>query len=72
MEEWYDKEGDIMNIQLFNGDYWKTIEMPNGVMLDIDKKGKIMAIEILQASKVFSGDVKKVIEIATIVKDKNN
>ena len=38
--------------------------MPNGIVIDIAKDGKVMGIEILRASKVFSGDVKKVIETA--------
>ncbi|MBS3099650.1 DUF2283 domain-containing protein [Candidatus Pacearchaeota archaeon] len=62
MEEWYDKEEDILNIELTSEDYWKSIELPNGVIIDIDKKGKIKGLEILNASKIFSGDVRKVIE----------
>ena len=61
-EEWYDKEEDILNIEINGGEYWKSIELPNGIVIDIDKEGKIKAIEILKASKVFSGDVKKVLE----------
>ena len=64
MESWYDKEEDILNIQLKEG-YWKSIELPNGVIIDISKDGSICAIEILKASKVFSGDTKKVIESAS-------
>jgi len=64
MEEWYDKEEDVMNLEFSNGDYWKSIELPNGIVIDLDKKGKIKAIEILRASKIFSGDTKKVIEMA--------
>ena len=60
--EWYNKEEDILNIELGEGEYWKSIELPNGIIIDIDKDGKIKAIEILKASKIFSGDVKKVIE----------
>ncbi|MFA5174411.1 MAG: DUF2283 domain-containing protein [Candidatus Pacearchaeota archaeon] len=62
MEEWYDKEEDILNIEINEGEYWKSIELPNGIIIDIDKNGKIKGIEILRASKVFSGDVKKVLE----------
>jgi len=62
MEEWYDKEEDILNIEINGGEYWKSIELPNGIIIDIDKKGKIKGIEILKASKVFSGDVKKVLD----------
>jgi len=62
MNEWYDKEEDIFNIELTDSEYWKTIELANGINIDLDKNGKIKAIEIMQASKIFSGDIKKVIE----------
>ena len=65
MEEvWYDKQEDILNIELKKTDYWKTVELPNGINIDVAKDGTITGIEILRASKVFSGDVKKVIEQA--------
>tara|TARA_Y100000310_G_scaffold245192_1_gene250141 strand:- start:353 stop:547 length:195 start_codon:yes stop_codon:yes gene_type:complete len=63
MEEWYNKEEDILNIEVASGDYWKSIELPNGVIIDLNKDGKIKGIEILKASKIFSGDAKKVIEL---------
>jgi len=58
------KEEDILNIQLKKEGYWKSIELPNGVVIDVGKDGSIVSIEILRASKVFSGDVGKVIEVA--------
>ena len=64
MEEWYNKEEDVMNLELSSGEYWKSIELPSGIIIDLDKEGKIKAIEILRASKIFSGDAKKVIEMA--------
>ena len=39
-------------------------ELPQGINIDIAKDGTITGIEILRASKVFSGDIKKVIEQA--------
>jgi len=63
-ETWYDKEEDILNIELSKKIYWKTVELANGINIDIAKDGSITGIEILRASKVFSGDVKKVIEQA--------
>ena len=66
MESWYDKEEDILNIQLKDEEYWKSIELPNSIVIDISKTGKVMAIEILRASKVFSGDTKKVIKMAKL------
>lgn len=67
METWYDKEEDVLNIQLNGKEYWKSIELPNGVVIDISRDGSITSIEILRASKVFSGDVKNVIEQAKLV-----
>ena len=64
MEKWYDEEEDILNIQLKDEKYWKNIELPNGVIFDIAKNGSIAAVEILKASKIFSGDIKNVIETA--------
>ena len=64
MEKWYDKEEDILNIQLKDEKYWKSIELPNGIIFDVSKEGSIISVEVLKASKIFSGDVKKVIETA--------
>ena len=64
MESWYDKEEDILNIQLKREGYWKSVELPNGVIIDVAKDGSIVSIEILRASKVFTGDVRQVIDAA--------
>jgi len=53
MKTWYDKNEDILNIQLKDKEYWKSIELPNGVVIDIPRDGSIIGIEILKASKVF-------------------
>lgn len=63
MKKWYDKEEDILNIQLGSQTCWKSIELPSGIVFDIAKDGSIIALEILDASKIFSGDMKKVIEV---------
>lgn len=67
MESWYDKEEDILNIQIQDEEYWKSIELPNGIIIDVSKEGIITGIEILEASKIFSGDIRKVIERARLV-----
>lgn len=67
MEVTYDKEEDILNIQLKEDGYWKSIELPNSIIIDLAKDGSVVAVEILRASKVFSGDAKRVIESAKIV-----
>ena len=64
MKKWYDKEEDILNIQLMDGKYWKSIEIDDKVVFDISEDGSILSGEVLKASKVFSGDVKKVITAA--------
>ena len=61
---WYDKEEDILSVRLDDKEYWKSIELPNGIILDISKDGLLIGIEILKASKVFSGDARKIIEVA--------
>ena len=60
----YDKEADVLNIDLEDKEYWKSVELPNGMVVDIAKDGSIISIEVLWASKFFSGDAKKVIETA--------
>ncbi|MBS3131573.1 DUF2283 domain-containing protein [Candidatus Woesearchaeota archaeon] len=57
----------MLNIELSKKGHWKTIELPNGVNIDVAKDGSITAIEIMRASKIFSGDVKKVIEQAKLL-----
>ena len=64
MKSYYDKKEDILDIELQKKDYWKSIELPNGIIIDIAKDGSIISIEILKASKIFLGDNKRVIEMA--------
>ncbi len=64
MKSWYDDEEDILNIQLKEGTYWKSIELSDGIVLDISKEGSILSLEFLKASKIFKGDVKNVLENA--------
>ena len=63
-EMWYDKKADILNIELNDKEYWKSIELPNGVIFDLGKDGSITSIEVLNSSKLFYGDAKKIIEMA--------
>lgn len=64
MENWYDSEEDVLGIRIADGEYWKSIELPNGIVIDISLNGKIIGMEIFRASKIFSGDIKRVIELA--------
>jgi uncharacterized protein YuzE len=47
----YDKKVDAMYIKLASGKYSKTRKISDAVMVDEDKKGKVLGIEILDASK---------------------
>jgi len=62
MESWYDSEEDILGIYIQDREYWKSIELPSGIVIDISNDGEIIGMEIFNASKIFSGDVKKVID----------
>ena len=63
MKVTYDKEADAVYIYLKNpikrGEAKKNVPTDAGPILDFDKKGKLLGIEILWASKVFD---KKVLE----------
>jgi len=63
-EIWYDEEADVLDIEVSNNKYWKSIELPNGVVVNISKDGSITSVEILNASNYFYGDARKVIDIA--------
>jgi len=47
----YWKDVDILDIELKKDDYEYSEEIAEGVILDIDKKGEIISIEILDMSK---------------------
>ena len=50
----FDKEHDIMKIKFQDGEYEMSREVDDGIVIDIDKKGKIIAIEIIDASEKMS------------------
>ncbi len=64
MTRWYDEEEDILGIRIQDKEYWKSIELPNGIVIDISKDGEVIGMEIHRASKIFSGNIRKVIESA--------
>ncbi|MCX6146352.1 MAG: DUF2283 domain-containing protein [Candidatus Kapabacteria bacterium] len=47
----YDKEVDIMNIQFSDAEVYETDENKSGIIIDYDINGKIIEIEVLNASK---------------------
>ena len=50
----FDKEQDIMRIKFQDSEYEMSREVDDGIVIDIDKKGKIIAIEILDVSDKMS------------------
>ena len=61
-EIWYDDEADVLNVEISDKEYWKSVELGNGVIIDIAKDGSMTSIEILNASKLLRGDAHKIIE----------
>ena len=50
----YDKKIDALYIEFESNPYKESQEIQEGIIFDYDKKGKIIGIEILDASKKFS------------------
>lgn len=46
----YDKGADAMYIYLNSGKVSKTVQMKDSVIVDLNKKGKLIGIEILDVS----------------------
>ncbi len=51
MEITYDKEVDALNVSLRSGAVAKTLEIAPEIMIDLDKKGNTLNIEIIGASE---------------------
>ncbi len=51
MEISYDREADAMYIQFRKGEFAKNKKVDDLTILDLDEKGNILGIEILDASK---------------------
>ena len=52
----YDEQVDILYIQLKETPYHESDEIKEGFILDYDKKGNIIGIEILDVSEYLSPD----------------
>ena len=62
MEQWYDKEEDVLGVRLQDKKYWKSVELSNGIVIDLSIDGSVIGLEIPNASSVFLEDSKKVME----------
>jgi len=50
----YDKLADAMYIYFHTGKVFKTVEMKDSVIVDLDKKGNLIGIEVLGISSQIS------------------
>lgn len=47
----YDRRADAMYIRFSEAKYYESDEVKEGVILDFDKKGKIIGVEVLDVSE---------------------
>lgn len=47
----YDEADDAMYIRFSESEYYESDEVTEGVILDFDKEGRIIALELLDVSK---------------------
>jgi uncharacterized protein YuzE len=60
MEITYDKKADAMYIYFQKGKKpARTVELADLLIADLDKKGKVIGVEVLAASKQVKSDTKK-------------
>lgn len=52
----YDKQEDALYIRFNEQPYAESDEVEDGIILDYDRRGKIVGMEILHASKKFPRD----------------
>ena len=64
-ETWYDKEEDVLGIQLKDKGYWKSVEVSKNVVVDLSQNGEIIGVEILGAKRSFKSDTPLVISKAS-------
>lgn len=60
-EVWYDREEDVLGIQLRDKNYWKSVEVSKNVVVDLSHDGEIIGIEIFEAKKSFKRDTSLVL-----------
>ncbi len=56
----FDKKNDVMRIKFQEGEYETSKEIDEGVIIDVDKNNRIIAIEILDVSdRIPKGNLKE-------------
>ena len=51
MEIRFDKDADALYIQFQTGKVEETLKLRDGILIDIDKKGRLFGIEILDVTQ---------------------
>lgn len=64
MKVTFDESVDILYIRLREGDYAESDEITEGIIVDFDKGGKPIAIEILDASALLGQPERLMLEYA--------
>lgn len=67
MEITFDKEADAVYIEFSSGEFAKNKKIDDETIIDLDKNGNILGIEILNVSKRMSKDFLSDITIKNLV-----
>ena len=63
----FDKEADAVYIELGSGEFASNKKIDNNTIIDLDKNGNILGIELLNVSKRISKDFLSRISVENLV-----
>ncbi len=63
----FDKEADAVYIELGNGEFAYNKKIDNNTIIDLDKNGNILGIELLKVSKRIPKDFLSKISVENLV-----
>ncbi len=63
----FDKEADALYIELSSGEFASNKKIDDNTIIDLDKKGNILGIELLNVSKRLSKDFLSDISVKNLV-----
>jgi uncharacterized protein YuzE len=64
----YDSESDTLEIIFKEKGYEKSVDLKGKVVVDLDRKGNVMALEIFSASKILGRDTSVTFDIESLSK----
>ena len=67
MEINYDKKADAMYIGFRKGGFFKNKKVSDGIILDMDRKGNVLGIELLDVSKNLPGKALSEVHVKNLV-----